>query len=155
MEDRKAERRLITALFVDVVGSTELQMKVGPERLKRALDQAFAEIRDLIVGQGGTVEKYIGDAVFAIFGAPTSHADDPARARRAAAACVEWAEGAKDRPIPLGVRLGAETGEALVDIRKRHPNAGTRELRLRLASRRLDPEIMTRVYGWDPRVEGY
>src|SRR5258707_13515877 len=74
------ERRLVTSLFIDVVGSTELTVKLGPERLKAALDQAFAELRALIAGQGGTVGKYIGDAISPLFGAPVPHPADPARA---------------------------------------------------------------------------
>jgi len=115
--EQQSERRLITALFVDVVGSTELTAKLGPERWKRVLAEAFAEIRDLIVAEGGTVEKYVGDGIFAIFGAPTAHEDDTARALRAALGCKRWAAAQIGTPVPVAVRLGVETGEALVDVR--------------------------------------
>ncbi|HET7700414.1 MAG TPA: adenylate/guanylate cyclase domain-containing protein [Candidatus Limnocylindria bacterium] len=109
----REERRLVTCLFIDIVGSTELTARVGPERQKRALDAAFEEVRARIATEGGTVEKYIGDAVYALFGAPSSHADDPLRALRAAHACREWAA----RPdAPFAVRIGVETGEAVVDL---------------------------------------
>lgn len=109
----REERRLVTCLFIDIVGSTDLTARLGPERLKRALDTAFEEVRGRIVAEGGTVEKYIGDAVYALFGAPSSHADDPLRALRAAHACREWAA----RPdAPFAVRIGVETGEAVVDL---------------------------------------
>ena len=110
------ERRLITSLFIDVVGSTELTVRLGPERLKGALDQAFAELRAVIEREGGTVEKYIGDAIYAIFGAPVAHHDDPERALRAAAGARDWAVARASAPIPFGVRVGLETGEAIVDL---------------------------------------
>lgn len=110
-----AERRLITCLFVDIVGSTDATVRIGPERMKRSLDHAFARIRDIAESQGGTVEKYIGDAVFVLFGAPTAHADDASRALTAAIAIVGVAGGAIGSE-PFAVRLGVETGEALVDL---------------------------------------
>ena len=108
---RAAERRLVTCLFLDIVGSTELVMSVAPERTKRTLDDAFAVVVAIVSAHGGTVEKYIGDAVFALFGAPTSHADDALRALRAAEAIREKVAGSR-----VGVRIGVETGEALVDL---------------------------------------
>ena len=110
------ERRLVTSLFIDVVGSTELTVKLGPERLKAALDRAFAELRAVIEGEGGTVEKYIGDAIYALFGAPIAHPDDPERALRAAAGARAWAASQATAEVPFGVRVGIETGEAIVDL---------------------------------------
>jgi class 3 adenylate cyclase len=110
------ERRLVTSLFIDVVGSTELTVKLGPERLKAALDRAFAELRAVIEGEGGTVEKYIGDAIYALFGAPIAHSDDPERALRAAAGARAWAASQAGAEVPFGVRVGIETGEAIVDL---------------------------------------
>jgi class 3 adenylate cyclase len=114
--ERHQERRLVTCLFIDVVGSTEMTMRLGPERLKNALDAAFSELRGLIIAQGGTVEKYIGDAIYALFGAPVSHADDPARALRVASACLRWARDRDPGQVPFVVRVGVETGEAIVDL---------------------------------------
>ncbi len=114
--DHRAERRIVTSLFVDVVGSTNLTTQLGAERMKRALDQAFGVIRESIATQGGTIEKYVGDAIFALFGAPVAHADDPERAVRAAEACRRWSEARSERTVPLAVRVGVETGEALVDL---------------------------------------
>ena len=88
MREQRLERRVVTALFVDVVGSTTLTLELGPERVKRALDRAFNELATLIAAEGGTVEKYIGDAIHALFGVPATHPDDPQRALRAADACV-------------------------------------------------------------------
>ncbi len=70
--ERRAERRLVTCLFVDIVGSTDLTLDLGPERMKRLLDRAFGAIASSITERGGTVEKYVGDAIFALFGAPVT-----------------------------------------------------------------------------------
>jgi class 3 adenylate cyclase len=110
------ERRLVTSLFIDVVGSTELTVTLGPERLKSALDHAFTELRTVIEREGGTVEKYIGDAIYALFGAPVAHPDDPERALRAAAGARAWSASRGPAEIPFGVRVGLETGEAIVDL---------------------------------------
>ena len=116
MSERPVERRIITALFVDVVGSTALTVQLGPERFKRALDQAFLELKAIINAEGGTLEKFIGDAIYAFFGAPTAHADDPQRALRAADACAKWSVAHSGASVPLSVRVGLETGEAIVDL---------------------------------------
>lgn len=108
---RAAERRLVTCLFLDIVGSTEMLMSVAPERMKRTLDNAFAQVGEIVTTNGGTVEKYIGDAIFALFGAPVGHADDALRALRAAEAIMQRVAGG-----PVRVRVGIETGEALVDL---------------------------------------
>ena len=116
------ERRLVTCLFIDVVGSTDATVRLGPERMQRLLGDAFAEMSATIGAEGGTVEKYVGDAIFALFGAPVAHADDAQRALRAADACARWssapstASGAAAATARLSVRVGIETGEALVDL---------------------------------------
>lgn len=111
--ERRAERRLVTCLFVDIVGSTDLTLDMGPERMKRLLDRTFGAIASNITERGGTVEKYVGDAIFALFGAPAAHADDPERALRAAHAFVAWTREAR---APVAVRVGIETGEAVIDM---------------------------------------
>jgi len=111
MIEAQEERRLVTCLFLDIVGSTDVVMSTAPERLKRTLDEVFARVHEIVTEHGGTVEKYIGDAVFALFGAPTSHADDPLRALRAAEVCRDRLTGGA-----VTVRIGVETGEALVDV---------------------------------------
>ena len=113
--DAQSERRVITALFIDVVGSTDLMMRVGPELMRRRLADAFDQMSSRISEQGGTVENFAGDAVFAIFGAPTAHVDDPERALRAAQACAEWSTNALGT-ARLSICAGIETGEALVDM---------------------------------------
>lgn len=110
MESR-SELRLVTCLFVDIVGSTDLGQRLGPERMQQMLAESFREISAIALAEGGTIEKYIGDEVFVLFGAPSSHADDVARALRTGEASVRWAASRQ-----IGVRAGIETGEALVDL---------------------------------------
>jgi len=112
----REERRLVTCMFVDVVGSTELTMRLGAERLKRELGAAFTEISGIVTAHGGTVEKYVGDAIYALFGAPVAHEDDPVRALRAAQALREWCAAGAAHGHPFMVRVGIETGEAIVDL---------------------------------------
>jgi class 3 adenylate cyclase/tetratricopeptide (TPR) repeat protein len=108
-----AERRLVTCLFIDIVASTAMTRDIGPERMKRLVDDTFRAMSDLITARAGTIEKFIGDAVFVLFGAPTSHADDAERALRAASECTRWAA---DSGTPISIRAGVETGEALIDL---------------------------------------
>lgn len=91
-------------------------MSIGPERMRRLVDDAFAAMSSLIATRGGTIEKFVGDAIFAIFGAPVSHADDAERALRAAEACARWAAERRAGATPVAVRIGVESGEALVDV---------------------------------------
>lgn len=113
--DLRSERRVVTALFVDIVGSTDLMMRLGPEVMRRRLADSFAQMSARIAEHGGTVENYAGDAIFAIFGAPAARTDDPERALRAAHACAEWSRaGLGDER--LSIRVGIETGESLVDL---------------------------------------
>jgi len=111
--ERRSERRLVTCVFIDIVGSTALGQRLGPERMQRVLSESFAKISSLALSEGGTIEKYIGDEVFVLFGAPAAHSDDVLRALRLADAAVRWAS----RPgSPVEVRIGIETGEALIDL---------------------------------------
>jgi class 3 adenylate cyclase/tetratricopeptide (TPR) repeat protein len=114
--DAHSERRLVTCLFIDVVGSTDATVRLGPERMQRLLRDAFAEMSATITHYGGTIETYVGDAIFALFGAPVAQADDAARALRAADACAQWSSAPAAANARLAVRVGIETGEALVDL---------------------------------------
>jgi len=114
--DARSERRLVTCLFIDVVGSTDATVKLGPERMQRLLRDAFAQMSATISEYGGTIETYVGDAIFALFGAPIARADDAERALRAADACARWSSAPEASAARLSVRVGIETGEALVDL---------------------------------------
>ena len=77
-------RKTVTVLFCDVTGSTELGEKLDPEALRAVLARYFERMKAIVERHGGTVEKFIGDAVMAVFGVPTLHEDDALRALRAA-----------------------------------------------------------------------
>ncbi len=101
-------RKTVTILFCDVVGSTELGERLDPEVLRSTLAGYFDVAEPVIERHGGTVEKFIGDAVMAVFGLPQVHEDDAIRAVRAAA---ELREALRD--LDVSVRLGVATGEAV------------------------------------------
>ena len=112
------ERKVVTVLFADLVGFTARAEQLDPEDVRAILTPYFARVRREIEAFGGTVEKFIGDAVMAVFGAPVSHGDDPERAVRAAlamSAAVE-AMNAADSELDLKVRIAVNTGEALVTL---------------------------------------
>ena len=92
-------RKTVTVLFCDVTGSTALGEQLDPETLRRTMSRYFEEIRRIVEHHGGTVEKFIGDAVMAVFGIPRAHEDDALRAVRAAGEI-------RDRIIALGEELG-------------------------------------------------
>ena len=87
-EAAEAERRPVTVLFADLCGYTRLSQKQDPEDVHRMLERYFGAVDAIVERFGGRVDKHIGDAVMAIFGAPVAHGDDPARAVRAADAIV-------------------------------------------------------------------
>ena len=112
------ERRLVTILFADLVGFTTLSEQRDAEDVRELLGQYFESSRDIIERYGGTVEKFIGDAVMAVWGTPIAQEDDAERAVRAALDLVEAVHqlGA-DRGMPsLALRAGVHTGEAVVTI---------------------------------------
>jgi class 3 adenylate cyclase len=112
------ERRLVTILFADVTGSTRLGERLDPERLQEVMATYFGAMREEIEAEGGTVEKFIGDAVMAAFGVPVAHEDDPSRALRAALRMRRrLAEVNADLQARFGIaveiRTGVNTGEVL------------------------------------------
>jgi class 3 adenylate cyclase len=108
------ERKLVTVLFADIVGSTEMGLSHDPEVVRASLGQAFESASEILRAHGGTVEKFIGDAIMAVFGVPAAHDDDPDRAVRAAFALRDKITSADDIDgPPLRVRIGVNTGEAV------------------------------------------
>ena len=102
------ERKLATVLFADIVGSSALGEARDPEAMRTALDRTFQAMSEVIRVHGGTVEKFIGDAVMAVFGVPIAHEDDAERAVRAAFAMRQGA-------TEFEVRIGINTGEVVAD----------------------------------------
>jgi predicted ATPase/class 3 adenylate cyclase len=105
------ERKIATILFADLVGSTALGASQDPERTRAMLGRFYAAMRAEIEAAGGTVEKFVGDAVMAAFGTPTAHEDDPERALRAGLAMRH-----KLRELfgdELVLRIGVNTGEVV------------------------------------------
>jgi class 3 adenylate cyclase/tetratricopeptide (TPR) repeat protein len=112
-------RKTVTALFCDVVGSTPLGERLDPEELRSVMRRYFAEMRVAAEGHGGRVEKFIGDAVLAVFGVPQLHEDDALRAVRAAGEMrtrlVELNESlCAEGSVELEARMGVCTGEVVV-----------------------------------------
>jgi class 3 adenylate cyclase/tetratricopeptide (TPR) repeat protein len=110
--ERRRERKVVTVLFADLVGFTSRAEQLDPEDVEEILRPYHERLRHELERHGGTVEKFIGDAVMAVFGAPVTHEDDPERAVRAALAICEWAAADGD----LEVRIAVNTGEALVRL---------------------------------------
>jgi len=108
------ERKLVTVIFADIVGSTELGEKHDSEVIRATLSRAFGALREILEVHGGTVEKFIGDAVMAVFGVPNAHDDDAERAVRAAFALREGLSELNARAGPqLELRIGIDSGEAV------------------------------------------
>ena len=118
-EPAREERKVVTVLFADLVGFTSRVEQMDPEDVRAVLAPYHSRLRTELESHGGTVEKFIGDAVMALFGAPASHEDDPERAVRAALAIRDWAREAGD----LELRIAVTTGEALIHLSAR-PNEG-------------------------------
>jgi class 3 adenylate cyclase len=108
------ERRVISVLFVDLVGFTGRAEQLDPEDVRAILTPYYERVREELQRHGGTVEKFIGDAVMGVFGAPTAYGDDAERAVRAAFAVRDWAE-----QDGLEVRIAVNTGEAIVELEAR------------------------------------
>jgi class 3 adenylate cyclase/tetratricopeptide (TPR) repeat protein len=111
-EPSREERKVVSVLFADLVGFTSRAEQMDPEDVRAVLEPYHSRLRSELERRGGTVEKFIGDAVMALFGAPTAHEDDPERAVRAAIAIRDWIREEGD----LQVRIAVTTGEALVAL---------------------------------------
>ena len=118
---RSEVRKTVTVLFCDLVGFTPLSQRLDPEALRGLMLEYFALMRDCAERHGGVVEKYIGDAVMAVFGVPAVHEDDPLRAVRAAAEMQAALAGLsvrmfEDLGVTLGIRIGVNTGPVVAVV---------------------------------------
>src|SRR5271157_639484 len=122
------DRRVVTALFADIVGYTRLVDELDPEEVRARVDGALSVLGAAVVHFGGSLEKFIGDAVLAVFGVPVAHDDDALRASLCAlemqASLARYATGG-DQPMEL--RIGIATGEVVAAPREM---AGTRSIAL-------------------------
>ena len=108
--------KLVTVLFADVVRSTARAEQMHPEDMRALMSDYFETMAEEIRGEGGTIEKFIGDAVMAVFGVPAAHEDDPVRAVRAARRMLErlavW-NAERDPASRIEIRIGVNTGDVL------------------------------------------
>jgi class 3 adenylate cyclase len=128
------QRKVVTVLFCDVVGSTALGESIDPEALRATLARYFGRMKAIVERHGGTVEKFIGDAVMAVFGIPVVHEDDALRACRAA---IEMREAFPE--LRVEGRLGVTTGEVVTGTEERFATGdacGCRKTRFHALARR-------------------
>jgi class 3 adenylate cyclase len=112
-------RKVVTVVFADITGSTGLGERLDPESLRAIMGRWFEAMREVLERHGGTVEKFIGDAVVAVFGVPVIHEDDALRAVRAAADMEAALAGLNialraERDLEITIRVGVNTGEVVV-----------------------------------------
>src|SRR3712207_5656725 len=111
-------RKIVTVLFADMVGFTSLGESLDQESLRRVMDRFYAEMRAAIEAEEGTLAKFIGDAVLAVWGTPAVHEDDALRAVRAADAMRRALGGLNEDleerwGVRVGMRTGVNTGEVV------------------------------------------
>jgi class 3 adenylate cyclase len=121
-EDVPEERRVVTSLFCDLVEFTATSQNQDPEDVRARIAPYFSRLRASAVAYGGTVEKYIGDAIEAVFGVPHAHEDDPERAVRAGLLILSEIHdlNAANPALELRVRIGIHTGEVLARLAPLH-----------------------------------
>ena len=123
------ERRVVTVLFADLVGFTTLSEGSDPEQVKNLVDRCFQRLVAVVESYGGKVDKIIGDAIVALFGAPVAHEDDAERAVRAALRMQEiLCEAVEGIGQDLQMRIGVNTGEVLVGAMRAAARPGAREI---------------------------
>ncbi|HLQ05979.1 MAG TPA: adenylate/guanylate cyclase domain-containing protein, partial [Verrucomicrobiae bacterium] len=115
MQEQPQERRLVTVLFADFAGFTQLADQMDPEELQVLVSGIFEDLAEEALANDGTIEKFIGDAIFVIFGAPAAHEDDPQRALRTALGMQRVfadhaAQVKSERGIEFGLRIGVNSG---------------------------------------------
>jgi len=140
-------RKVVTVLFCDVSGSTALGERIDPESLRRVMARYFETARTIVERHGGTVEKFIGDAVMAVFGVPTVHEDDALRAVRAAdelrGGLVELNDELESGyGTRLELRMGVNTGEVVTGTEERLATGDAVNVAARLEQSAPDGEVL-------------
>jgi class 3 adenylate cyclase/tetratricopeptide (TPR) repeat protein len=114
VREARGERREVVVLFADLAGYTSLSSRLDPEELHRLLGRYFAVVDGIVASYGGTIDKHIGDAVMALFGAPVAHGNDAERAVRAACDIhAGLAALARESAAPLSAHIGIASGEVV------------------------------------------
>src|SRR5215216_2110551 len=140
-------RKTVTVFFSDVSGSTALGERIDPESLRHVMARYFETARAILERHGGTVEKFIGDAVMAVFGVPTVHEDDALRALRAAEELRESLAGLNDEleqsyGTRLELRIGVNTGEVVTGTEERIATGDAVNVAARLEQAAAPGEIL-------------
>ena len=133
----REQRKTVTVLFCDVTGSTALGESTDPEALRALLARYFERMKGIVEAHGGTVEKFIGDAVMAVFGVPQVHEDDALRACRAA---VEMRDALPE--LGLQARIGLNTGEVVTGTEERLATGDAVNVAARLEQAAQPSEIL-------------
>src|SRR5919205_2425700 len=131
------QRKTVTVVFCDVTGSTELGESTDPEALRALLARYFERMKSIVEAHGGSVEKFIGDAVMAVFGVPAAHEDDALRACRAA---VEMRESLPE--LGIDGRIGVNTGEVVTGTDERLATGDAVNVAARLEQAALPGEVL-------------
>ncbi len=143
----REQRKTVTVLFCDVTGSTALGERLDPESLRRVMARYFETARSCLERHGGTVEKFIGDAVMAVFGVPAVHEDDALRALRSAAELRDSMvalnqELERDYGVSLQVRVGINTGEVVTGTEERLATGDAVNVAARLEQAAASGEVL-------------
>src|ERR671937_1876769 len=141
------QRKTVTVLFCDVTGSTELGESIDPEALREVLARYFERMKAIVEAHGGTVEKFIGDAVMAVFGVPVVHEDDALRALHAVVAMREALARLNDDlehdyGVRLDARFGVNTGEVVAGTAERLATGDAVNVAARLEQAAAPGEIL-------------
>jgi class 3 adenylate cyclase/tetratricopeptide (TPR) repeat protein len=149
----RAQRKTVTVLFCDVTGSTAMGELLDPESLRHVMHRYFDAARKVIEQHGGTVEKFIGDAVMAVFGVPVLHEDDALRAVRAAAGLRDALPGLnidleRDYATTVTLRMGVNTGQVVTGTEERLATGDAVNVAARLEQAAAPGEIVIGPETW-------
>ena len=126
----KGERKNVTVMFTDISGFTQMSEKLDPEEVINIINSCFKKLTEIIYRYEGTVDKYMGDCIIALFGAPVAHEDDPERAVKTAMEIIEALDELnKSLPFPIQMHVGLNTGLVVAgsigsDLRKQYTVIG-------------------------------